>query len=387
MKRLFKGLSLSVLIAVSAAHGMSDIDSRVSTLERQIKDVRIETAMGTFGATTAIANGDVDGEGWFLLFGPIYEHPRVGGTEFAYTTQQTTTPFSFLPQKGSTKDIDFKWAWGIRAGVGYNFDYDGWDLQALYQWLSSNGNKQVDVGLLGYVVPLKGTTSIVANCSNFTANDTYLAKFAKSQFAFNHHSIVLQLGRSYFVSSLLSLRPFFGFRATYLNLQQLVRFMGGESSIIGNIVGLGVNTVTVADTSRLWGLGPRAGVNTDWFLASGFSIFGNASFSLLYGWFDVNHREKFSLCPSSNRIKLLANEHRYLPATQLQLGLKYSKYFDSKHQKLEVSLGYDSLYYWRANQMLKVNEFAFTGGATEKFERYSEDVSIRGVTFDVKWSF
>ena len=103
-----------------------DMDSRVTQLENQMQQVRTETAMGTYGAQTASARAEVDGYGWFFNFDVLYWHAKVGGTEFAYTDQD---PRAQLPVKGRTKDIDFEWDWGIRVGLGYNFEHDGWDLR------------------------------------------------------------------------------------------------------------------------------------------------------------------------------------------------------------------------------------------------------------------
>lgn len=371
----FRALPVAMLsFATTSAFAAMDMDSRVSQLEKQMKEVRVENAIGTYGATTATARADVDGQGWFIMLGPIYEQVSVGGTEFTYTDQD---PAGNFPVRGRSKDIDFDWDWGIRAAIGYNFEYDSWDTNLEYTWLSTSGSRSVTAGLNSIDIPLKGAARIVSNCSTFSSFE--IAKIAKSQFDFDYNTLVLELGRQYFLSKMLAVRPHIGLRTSWIELQQVTRYSGGEQSDNG----LGVHTVDIKDESDFWGLGLRAGLNTNWFLGNGFSIFGNFSSSLLFGVFDVDHREKFTLCQdTTGKIKIDANQHRFVPVGALQLGLAYQRYINDNKQHVYIRLGYDTVYYWRANQTLKIND-----NTTLKYERYTEDVAMNGLMLDVKLSF
>ena len=149
----------SLMMTSSAAYAAMDMDSRVSQLEKQMSQVRTENPMGTYGANTASARPDlVDGNGWFFTADVLYWHGKVGGTDYAYSDQDPTAQ---LPIKGRNKDISFDWDWGLRAGVGYRFEHDGWDLSAQYTLFDSNGapmRAEVSMTLRGRYLP-KGQLS------------------------------------------------------------------------------------------------------------------------------------------------------------------------------------------------------------------------------------
>jgi len=374
-------IAIASLLASSTAFAAMDMDSRVSELENQMQQVRTETAMGTYGAQTATARPEVDGHGWYLSLDILYWHAKVGGTEFAYTDNNASAT---MPIKGRTKDIDFSWDWGFRAGVGYNFEHDAWDANAQYTLFNSNASDSTSAGLNSSVVPLRGSSQIVSTTGNLHDLFTFCTS-AKSQFAFTFQSVDLELGRAYFVSGNLSFRPHWGVETAWFDLKQTVRYTGGTAVANnvgnGNNLGLGLNTVHVKDNSDFWGLGPRAGVQSQWHLGYGFSIFGNVAGALLFGYFDVDHRERFT-GDANNRVNLHANRHAFSPAVQYQLGLRYDQYLHNNKQHIGIGLGFEGQYWWRMNQMLKIDDEAVL-----KYERYSEDVNMYGLTLDIKFDF
>lgn len=365
-------IAIATLLASSTVFAGMDMDSRVTQLENQMQQVRTETAIGTYGAQTATTRPEVDGYGWNFTVNALYWHAKVGGTEFAYTDQD---PLGNLPISGRAKDIDFSWDWGLRFGLGYNLDYDGWDIRAMYTWFDSNDHSSTGAGQNSSVVPLKGSSKIVDDVNRFQ-----FCNSAKSQFDFDYQTIILELGRAYFVSSQISFRPHWGLKTAWIDQKQKTTYSGGEAE--GETLGLGVNNVKVKEESDFWGLGPRAGVNSKWHLGKSFSIFGNIAAAVLYGKFDVDHRERFSAV-EDRRIKLSANRHAFSPNLQMQLGLRYDGYFKNNKHHLGIGLGYEAQYWWRQNQILKIND----DRNVIKYDRYSEDVNIYGLTLDVTWDF
>jgi len=372
-------IAIASLVASSTVFAAMDMDSRVTQLENQMQQVRTETAMGTYGAQTASARAEVDGYGWFFNFDVLYWHAKVGGTEFAYTDQD---PRAQLPVKGRTKDIDFEWDWGIRVGLGYNFDHDGWDLRGQYTWFDTNGSDSTRSGINSSIIPLRGSSTIVANVNTSTSNQFLYCTSAKSQYDFDYSAIDLELGRAYFISGKLSFRPHWGLKTAWIDQEQITRYTGGVVNPNQSTqLGLEGNTVHVKDDCDFWGLGPRVGLDSRWHLGYGFSIFGNVAGALLFGYFDVEHKERFSQF-ADNRIKLSANRHAFSPTAQMQLGLRYDKYIHNNTQHIGVGLGFEAQYWWRQNQMLKIDD-----AQVLKYERYSEDVSMHGLTLDIQWDF
>lgn len=357
----------SIAASVSLFAG-PDMDTRLQHLENQMKQVRTETATGTFGAKTATARPEVDGSGAFITIDALLWHGKVGGSEYAYTDD---SPNGAFPLQGKTKETDFDWTWGFRVGLGYNFEHDGWDAYLNYTyWYAADGSK-INSGANGSVIPLVGNPALVAH--ELGAELTFCDQ-ATSNFKFHYDNLDLELGRNYFVSRSLAFRPFFSIRNSWINLTQVVQFSGGAQ--------LDGNMLKVRNDNDFWGIGPRAGVNSNWCLSNGFSVFGNVSGSLLWGYYEVTHEENVSTNLQGNGIRIKGNMHRFSPNAQLVLGLAYNKYIYNDKQHIGISLGWENVYYWRVNQSLVLTDFA-----SNKYDRVSEDVSMHGVTLEVRWDF
>lgn len=387
MKVRSLGKLIAPVIAIatsSAAFAAMDREARVTELENQMQQVRTETAMHTYGANTASARPVVDNtDQWFVLLDVLYWRTKVGGTDYAYSDQD---PTASLPIKGRTKHMGFGWDWGVRAGLGYNFDHDSWDVRAQYTWFDTSGSDSTRAGLNSSIVPLRGSSSIAGQQElpngGFVDNEFIYCTSAKSQLSLDYQAVDLELGRDYYVSSKIALRPFWGLKSAWVDLQQITRYTGGDASgDSDSILGLGYDTVHIREDSDFWGLGPRVGIDTRWYVGEGFSIFGNIAGALLYGHFDVDHKEKFTRYQDT-RINLNANRHAFSPTVQYEMGLRWDSYFHNNRHHVSLGLGFEGQYFWRMNQMLKIDD-----SATLKYERYSEDVSMYGLTFNVKFEF
>lgn len=354
------------LAASVSAFAASDTDSRLQQLEQQMKQVRTETAAGTYGARTASARPEVDGAGAYFMIDALVWKANVGGSEYSYTDASSIAAY---PLSGSFKDTDFGWDWGLKVGLGYNFEHDNWEADLLFTYFSSSESNSVASGATGSIIPLKGA----ADLGSPTGGLDYCTR-ATSSYKFVYDNIDVELARNYFVSKNLSLRPHFGLKNTWINLTQTVRYTGGAFTL--------GSTFLNKDVSKFWGIGPAAGVNSKWHLCNGFSLFGDVSGSLLWGYYKVNHHENNSTAPTTNDIYLTANMHRFAPTAQLALGLAYDAYMNEDKQHIGISLGWETIYYWRVNQMLQIVDFS-----TRKYNRASEDVSMQGVTLHIRWDF
>jgi hypothetical protein len=290
--------------------------------------------------------------------------------------------------------MDFSWDWGVKAGVGYNFEHDGWDAYLHYTFFDTNGDDKSFAGLNDTVIPIRGASSITAAPLGETdsSNGTFVyCTHAKSQYDFDFHSLDLELGRNFYVSKNLSLRPHFGVKAAWIDLEQITRYTGGDpvtdATSSFNGLGIGANTVHTKDKSNFRGVGPRTGFNTEWYLGRGFSLFGETSLAMVFGLYDVEHKERYSLNVKNNRFRIEANRHGFSPTIQFQMGMSYKTYFNDDRNHLTLRLGYDSQYWWRVNQTIFVHDEFQAQQLPVDFKRYSEDASLMGITFDARLDF
>ncbi len=365
-------LSVTALAFSAVAFAGPDLDTRVQNLEKDMHEVKTKTVTGTMGAKTALARPEVEGAGYFVSFDILYWHAKVGGTEYAYSSINQG-PVS-LPVDARVREIEFAWDWGFRVGIGANFVHGGWDLLADYTYFKTDGNSNVTSGTGAVVVPNQGDGRIISefDALGYTTALTYVNK-ATSQYSVDFDRINFELGRNYFISHNLSFRPHFGLATAWINQKQTTRYTGGQ---------IGVNTVQVKNKCDFWGLGPMTGLQSKWYLTNGFSVFGNASGALLYGYYQVQMKNWYSADPVKCTALVRGNMHRFAPTTQLQIGLAYDKYISNDKQHIGVSLGYDCQYWWSMNQSFWVNP-----AVSAQYQRQNESVSFHGVDLHIRWDF
>lgn len=356
-------VTLVALATSASVFAGGDADSRINMLEQQMKQVRTETAVGTFGAKTASARPSNEGTDYYFIFDVLSWKAAAGGLEYAYTD----TSGGGFPIEGNMKTNSFQWDWGLRAGIGYKFDYDDWEADATYTYFKAHSDERINQTLTFDVVPLKGDPTN-------GPNEFLAASKASSQVKIRLDNIDVRLARHYFVSKDLSFRPQFGLKNSWIQLNQDIRFEGNDIPVS--------KVFKDYETSKFWGIGPEVGVDSKWYLCNGFSIFGAASGSLLYGYFKVYHDEMHSSDEDTYSVNISAPVHRFVPNAQISLGLAYDKYFNDKQQHLSATLGWETIYYFRANQFLTLTDYA-----SRRYNHISEDVSFEGVTLHLRLDF
>lgn len=355
----FNKLSLFFFsLIVSFLGAVESNSSRIEILEKEIELLKQELHAMMVSQTRPCANPGMMREEWFVFVQPIYWYQRTNGTQFVYSNQTTGTS---LPLKGRTKDIHFGWNWGIRVGCGKNIVYDQWDISAFFTHYKNHVSGSARSGQEGTLIPLRG--SVITHLG---------VTSAKSNYALDFSSIDLELARHYYVSEKLSLRPFVGIKNSWIDQRQVVRYTGGV---------LEGNSAHINDSCEYWGIGAKAGIHSKWHLCDGWYLQGAISGATLYGFFDIDHREKVT--PSqTDRIKLDDNKHRFAPMVEWQFGIGWGSYFNRKENYFQLGVFYEGMYWWRQNQMLKVYEYNAL-----RYDNYSEDLSMHGLTFNGRLYF
>ena len=379
MKALKKTSAALIAIAASAsAFAGSDIETRVNEIEKKIEMMSTTTAMGNFGPSLVSARAEPDGMGWNLSLDVLYWQSKIGGSTYcAINDGMVPSPINFAI---TPREPNFQWAWGFKVGAGYNFDHDKWDTKLQYTYFRNHGKD--------YVNPLSLPSAIISPMIEAGAPLTYpsVSAFAeqnvilsyadqvKASLKNRYDNLYLDLGRDFFVSKYLSLRPSFGAEATWFTFTSNTKFSGGqrvpveipqvakdasiyletlEESISGDIPyketrtfdGIGDCVLQTLFTEKFVGIGPRAALDSRWHLGEGFSIYGDVNAALLYGYFKNNLRATYTDEPY-NEVRARYNYHRLVPTTKFELGLIYDKYIMCETQHVSMALGYENQYYW-----------------------------------------
>jgi hypothetical protein len=370
MKALKKTSAALIAIAASAsAFAGSDIETRVNEIEKKIEMLSTTTAMGNFGPSLVSARAEPDGMGWNLSLDVLYWQTKMGNSTYcAINDGIANSPIKF---NMTPREPNFQWAWGFKIGAGYNFDHDKWDTKLKYTFFRNHGKD--------YVNPLSLPSGIMSPMIDagvpltFASLVAYEAKNVRVSFADEtrinlknrYDNLYLDLGRDFFVSKYLSLRPSFGAEAAWFTFTSNMKFTGGASQTAlvpstqfkdGQLQSGYTQQVTLFNAvgdcnlqamfkEKFVGIGPRAGLDSRWHLGEGFSIYGDVNAALLYGYFKLNASQQYTDQPQ-NLATAYYKFHRLVPTAKFELGVVYDKYIMCETQHVSIALGYENQYYW-----------------------------------------
>jgi hypothetical protein len=166
-----------------------------------------------------------------------------------------------------------------------------------------------------------------------------------------YSAIDLELGREFFVSSKLAMRPFLSARGAYIGQNY-------NSKYAGNIHNLPYTSKMDAKNDY-WGAGVRGGSGLHWHFTKQFGLVGQFSFALLFGQFTVKQNthgfnlasiQEFSPQPTIiNAFKV--SYYRMRANLEGQLAFRMEFPFFCNRQLLQFDLGYDFSFWFGQNQL------------------------------------
>lgn len=394
MKKLFLMMGGAICLSTSV-FAYKDIDDRLESLENKMQEISSSNPQKTLGASFGTSQPETHNTRFFGTLEILYWHPKLGGTEYAFTGDYTEASVSMnplpfpLPSDGDVKSNDLGWDLGIRAGLGYKIPHNHWDVVARYTWYGLNDSSSHQKT---YPSNLFSMRSVIAvPCDR-----------VKSHIDIDLNNIELALARSYFLSKNFLVRPHFDAKSTWVDLDQKIHYSISSAPFISE--DLKHHETKVSEDCRFWGVGPQAGIDTSLYLGDGFSIIGEVAGSILYGFFKTSMKQDFPITNQDHSISTLNKVkhrfHRFVPFVQIFLGLKWHTYLNNHRQFLQLKAGYEAQYYWSINQMLTTGEVLSNSGGVRQGEQavnllgsrtaftpISEDLSLYGITGEVRLDF
>ncbi len=357
---IFNIVQLSFLLLLPGALAHSDerdVNQRVSHLEAQMLQVSTRTVHGNVGAKTASASPPIHGENWFFNAEALFWHASEGGTDYAQIFQHT--PSTSSSNSIHNRRLKFKWDWGFRAGLGTTFHHDQWDLFLNFTWFRADNSAATSLHGGKFISPLAFIPPLSASQ-------------VKIHWSLKFYTLDLNLGRFYFISPALALHPYAGLKTAWI--PQHIR-----SSCI--IFAPATGELRAKQKNDFWGIGPQIGLDGKWFLDYGFHLFASGGGSLLWGDFDI-HQKTTSPTLAAQRNHFRLDTEKVVPMAQFQLGLGFETNLYHNAYRLEISARYETQYWWNQNQLPYFSAFS-----DKRFQRYSEDLALYGLTVDVRFDF
>ncbi|NGX39180.1 MAG: hypothetical protein KR126chlam1_00502 [Chlamydiae bacterium] len=283
---------------------------------------------------------------------------------------------------------NFKWDWGFKLGLSHSGCHDGWDIGVVWTWYRgrSSGHIEAEQDDNCTLIPL--WTDFVHPRSG---GITY-ARDIKEDWKLKLNLIDLELGREFWVSKYLAIRPHVGVRVAFIDQEFDIEHKGGTFSASNGLNGF------VDLENDFKGAGVRAGLDSVWHLGCGWGFYGNFAASIVYGRFNVDHDEYVREATGSfEKIKLLETKNSFRASRgmlDLALGVQYSTMFCDCCYALTAMLGWEQHLFFDQNQMWRVVRVGANSGGSipnnagqNVFHERRGDLDTQGVTLTLKFEF
>ncbi|MCP5509413.1 MAG: hypothetical protein H7A39_03260 [Chlamydiales bacterium] len=227
-----------------------------------------------------------------------------------------------LGQTGTVEEAKFGWNPGFRVEVGHRFRPDFWELALQYTYMNIDGNDS-------FSTPSDPTRILMATKDNV---NQVLAS-ARSNVELFYNVFDLMLARSFLPTKQLIVRPSMGLTGTWMDRELDVKYHG---------VGSPSNETHSRDKWEFHGGGMRAGADFDWYLGSGFSLFGKSSLAALIGYykntFNADTNNVGGLAPATIE-NARYDDQRIATHLQMQMGPQWGKMWED--MGLLIFVGYE----------------------------------------------
>lgn len=290
LKISFFLLAFTALFAVTDAQ-YQDLQNRVAVLEQ--RPITPPTTCGE------------NGWGVMVKVEPLIWKVSQDGLEYAVSarydlvTTDVTTLVSFYQldvDKGRVHAPDFKYDWGFRVGLGYLTPRDNWQVEA--DWARYNHSASDRVSKDGDPNPNNVLATSGGGSGEFISPfwvaqlfaNPGLMNRAKALFNLEMDLLDIELGREFYLSNFLIVRPFVGFRAAWIdqkyrlsytsfNFQQLTAPFTGDISRL----------IFVKMKNDMRGFGGRMGLGTKWVIWKGLGLCAEGAFSILRSRYSLSY--------------------------------------------------------------------------------------------------
>lgn len=305
---------------------------------------------------------------FYLHVDGLMMQAKQDGMDFAI--QDSSTPVDSSPitngrvEGFSGNNHDWDYNPGMRFGFGFYLDHDAWNLDFNWTWLNITNYEHANATTAGGVeIPLWELGAA-------TPGDQIGARTSAVWDA-DYNTLDVRLAKPYYVSRYLVMKPHFGARAAWIDQHFSVDY-GGTGAVTD---GIGTRTIHHGNND-FWGIGARAGVDSDWILGKGWCLFGNVATSILFGKFEIDQNLTFPGAASQG-FDIKYDYYQNTPNFEIVLGLGWGMHFNKKRNHIGVKAAYEFHEWWDQLNMRRFfsgSEPVGSGGAGN----YANDVVSRG---------
>lgn len=286
--------------------------------------------------------------GWLIGGQALYLQPtsNIYGVPYSYNTNNTNNT------KGSSISfgIEPSWGWGYQFEAAYLF-HTGNDFNINWYHYRHTNSVETNTPLtLSYNDSTGNSNTITVDSSSYSVNPQW-------------DQVNFEFGQQHLYDSKRSIRIHGGAQYSRVANYSNLNIMG--TAITGTI------PPNLSDSEKsnaaFNGFGPRIGMDLNYAMPNGISIYAKGGVALLAG----NSKSNYL---SDNVLSINSSQNRVIPSLDGKLGFNYNYAF--RHGELNLHMGW--LWANYINTLGYLNSFAEEPNTTSSFE-------IQGLYFGLKW--
>ena len=381
----FKTLSAFSFLAITCILSADNTDAKLRNLESRISAMESRKS-GCMVNPPARPTQKCDWGG-YITIDPLLLKPQENGLEFVVVTNNVGQAASGNPSlfgRSKIKAPKFKWDWGFRLGVGANLPHDAWDVYLNWTRFRTHHSRHIFAGANQLLTPIfvNNENGTLTPLSNPASLSQFALTNAKSKWQLRFNEIDLEVGREFFASKWLVLKPHAGLATAWIRQKDKIGYRnwlnpGGAGTFVSNAF--------VNMKNNFWGIGLRGGLDTQWGLTCGFSLFADFAASFLYGYFDLDHDEFYTYATGAQVDFFDAKDFFHVDRviTDVILGIRYDYMFCDDRYHLGVQVGWEHHIYWGQNQFQRFVGTRMPG----IFVANQGDLTLQGFSAEVRFDF
>ena len=377
LRKLWPALGLMCMsffsLASAQPYGNSQTDPSSSQSSSQSTSGQGTYERGTYREITPTAGPRVaHGADVFITADFIWWKATQDGLNYAMTGVLGNNSAQLVPvpggisSRGSVKDPDFGWEPGFKVGLGLNLSHDGWDLYAQYTWYHSNQSSSTNGAGITNDVPAVTDSLLALGDTRRSAN-----------WDLHFNVIDLELGRNFYVSQFLTLRPHAGFKGTWQSQDFDVSVRPVNGFEINNTP-TGDATYKSSQDHDVWGLGVRLGFDTAWYFVKDWSIFAKVAWTAMWSHYDVDRKDTLSATNdffNTTFVNTELNNYRVKHVGEFELGLRWEIWFYDDNYHFAIQAGWEEQVWINYGNFIRI------------YNDVQNDLSLHGLNLKLRFDF
>jgi len=311
---------------------------------------------------------DVYATGTFVYWQAIQDNMELG------IASATDTSLTAGGNSGNIINMSFDYKPGFKVGLGMNFDYDNWDGYAEYTWFHGTNTQSSNGTTNGAIFPFVGHPSIEGSNRYNTGSENWNLKMDFAD---------VTLGRSYYVGTKLTFRPFMGARGAWIRQRANYTFV--NTSTTGRF-GIAEGTLTSLNRSNSWGVGPSVGLSSNWMFGYGLRATGLATADLLFTRYNASTYDSFLNSGTGATTVFNTNQRQantLKPHANLEMGFGWGSYFDNNHWHFDLLATYGFQVFWNQNMFRHYTD----SGKQASSNLPNGDLFVQGLNLSARFDF